>query len=523
MFCRKCGIENEKGVAYCKNCGASLGDVQAEIVTTGKEEKNEPVKKEIVNNNGSKSNKKLILIIGGIVGAIILVIAVIALFLVNSGSSDKKIAAFDPDPLIIIKKDGKYGYINSKGKVVLEPQYLSATLFKGDYAVVSIKNPKKENDYHDNVYQVIDKKGRVKAEAYYDSYIKYYDEHDIWIINEELYNGKLKKVTKDGLKVTYEDGYLRWFSKDKKTAGIMNLNGKVTYKYTFKDGESYFGYERSNNTDNFKQRYCRTNIDNEKYGIVNCDTGKVIYDYSTKYISDESYNIFSINEKSGYKFIEKMYIQNDEIIYKTENNNVRLTGYNYKDGYIEIYDSSVKDYNDRYSYVDLSNGKIVKDKTKIKKDPKMQDVKLDDFESTTKYTKFSCDKGYGIMSGEKVVIPCEWKRIEYFDLSLYKYLESKGKKYILAVKDDKTYLLNLKNGKQVAEFNSTSVQKHTGSIFLTYTEKNKAYIYNIVTGKSQKFDKKDNVGISSSYVVVKDGNKYIYYNSDFKKIYTGEK
>ena len=37
---------------------------------------------------------------------------------------------------IVVKKDGKYGYINTKGKFVIEPVFESASNFNGNYAIV---------------------------------------------------------------------------------------------------------------------------------------------------------------------------------------------------------------------------------------------------------------------------------------------------------------------------------------------------------------------------------------------------
>ena len=108
-----------------------------------------------------RNNKKILLIV--IVVAIIT--AIIIKIFVGPKVSDKKInSMFDIDSFIRVEKDGKYGYIDSNGKFVIQPQYDYATEFYQDHAIVALKS---ENSA--NVYQVIDKSGNVKATAGYSS------------------------------------------------------------------------------------------------------------------------------------------------------------------------------------------------------------------------------------------------------------------------------------------------------------------------------------------------------------------
>ena len=98
--------------------------------------------------------------------------------------------------------------------------------------------------------------------------------------------------------------------------------------------------------DSLEQRYCVVEIGNKK-GIVNCDTGKVIYDYTESYISVDDDNIFSISEKETYDLLNVMYIQDDKIVYQSSNKNIELSYYpNGK--YIQIYDES-KNYPNQYT------------------------------------------------------------------------------------------------------------------------------------------------------------------------------
>ena len=128
------------------------------------------------------------------------------------------------------------------------------------------------------------------------------------------------------------------------------------------------------------------------------------------------------------------------------------------------------------------------------------------------------------MKNDKVILSCEWDDIDFLGLDLYKYLSSKGKNYILVEKDKKTYLLNVKNGKKVVEFNSNYVDDDYDTTFLYYKDKDtgEQVIYNLLSGKTLRINKDDSVYTYSNYVKVKSDKKTEYYNTDLKLFYTEE-
>ena len=504
MDCPKCGTKNTKESKFCVKCGNDM--------TKTKSKKSQTVA-DVNLNNKKTNNKKIFIII-----AAVIVVAIVAFILIKKlgGDLPKNVSSiFNPDQPILVEKDDKYGYINSDGKFIIDPVYESASSFNGDFAVV--KSIVTKEGVELTLYQVIDKKGNVNATSEYASNIKYISDGDVWIINDQLYNGSLKKISKDGIKVSYEDGnYLKWVNSSKKTGGIMTLSGKVTYTYEFADGESYIGIDPSENDVTLTENYCRITIENEKYGIVNCDTGKVVYNYTDKYISVEDDNIFEVKEKDTYSFISIMYIQNDKLAYQSSSSEVDLKYYS---GYVQIRDAE-KDYSERYSYYDIKSGKVVNEKPSSSS----QSSDISEWENLTGLKKFSCDTGKGLMEGEKVLLSCEYDDVNFFGILLYQYLESDKKEYVMAEKDDKTFIINLKNGKTVAEFNSSSVYDSNYSTFVYYKDEstNKKVVYNLITGKTYTTDNDNNINLYSNYVTIKENNKLNYYNIDLKLIYTEE-
>ena len=519
MVCKKCGKENNEGFLFCIECGCKLeesNEVKSNLnVITNMQSGNNNGNSNALTNKSSKSSKKglKVFIIGGIG---ILICLIILLCLVIGKSKSSKNSPFSDDGLIRIEKDEKYGYINTNGKFVIEPRYSSASEFYGKYAVVYEEN----NDGYEYVAHLIDKEGNVVLTVDRYATIKYNDEYDIWVIDNKLYNGSLKQITNDNIEVSYEgEGYLRWIDNTKKQGGIMNVSGKKLYTYNFKTKETYIGLDVSDNDDILKERYCRITVDNKKYAIVNCDTGKVVYDFTDYYISLEDNNIFEFSDKDSYNTQFYVYVQNDKIIYQTENADYELDDYYINRGYIEIEDE------DSYkviSYIDVKEGKIVKEKPEYSSD---ESSSLSDWEIKSGLTEIKCNYNYGLKKGDKIVVACEWDDFEYLSIPVYEYLESKGKPYILGEKDSKTYLINVKNGKIDGEFNSTSVYDNGSSTFIYYTDKdtNKKIIYNLATNKSLVLEDYDDFDIYSNYITVEVGKKINYYNTNLKLIYSIEK
>ncbi len=457
-------------------------------------------------------NKKVLII----AGCIILILIVILIFngLSNGKGSNKEIKnLFNRNALIKIKKDNKYGFIDTDGKVIIQPEYTYASDYYGDFAIVSNSNDE---------YKVIDNKGNEKVSSKSLYSIKYLNGYNAWLIEDALYNDKLTRITDENVEVDYEDyGYLSWKNSKNKTGGIMTASGKITYTYKFEDGENYLSIEPSYADSNLKATYCIVNIENEKYAIVNCDTGKIAYNFTDKYIDDEDDNVFSISDKDTYDTEKYVFINKDKVAFEVTNPDVDIT-YHSSKNYFEIYDDSVSNYDDRYSYYFVATDKMLKEFDSSNAEDSIFE---DEFEELTHYKKFTCDNGYGLKENDSEIVPCGWNSLEFIDLLPYQYLLSKGKNYIIGYKDNKAYIYDIGKKKAVKELNTTYVSTNELSTLVEYTDKetNNEVVLDLETLKSMSFDKNAYINIYTNYFTEKKDNSLDYYNLDFKKIYTGEK
>lgn len=466
-----------------------------------------------------KSNKKIILLI---LALVIIILGLVAFFYFKS--KDVLVEGvnlsyvFDPEKPIIIKNNDKYGYISSKGKTLIEPIYISASDFYGDYAIVSVSDSTEL--YFDRKYQVIDKKGNVKIETY--SIPEFYEEENIWIIESTLYDKNFNRITNENVSVSYiKNGYLAWDNYLARAGGIMTSDGKVTYTYHYLEDESYINIEVSDAEEVFKNNYCRINVENEKYAIVNCKTGKVVYDFTTKYISGYSDNIYKISNHDTYDLLYYIYIQDDSIVYKSNGSSAYLY-YSTYGGYVSIYDLFNDNY--EYRYLDINTKELLTDSYNVTKIEELSEYDL--IEQTYGYRPFESGNKYGLLSKDKIVLPSQYDGVGFVNKLLFKYVKSKNNKEIGYVTlDDNVSIMNFKNKKALATFKNAEVLDHNNSTFIKITlEDDNGYtkgyvVYNVLTNKTMNFSKDDKFSIYSNYITLEKNNNKIYYNTDLKQIY----
>lgn len=560
MNCPKCNAANNPDARFCGSCGFDMSSAQTNLNNQPEEvldeqptiqPMNQPVMEQqpamnqqvesqvlqapqepLVNLNQPQNNmqpqtkkSKTLPIILGVVGAVIAVVVCVILLLNMSPSEERKEKQliddiFNPKQLIKVKSntDEKYGYINTEGKFEIEPKYDDATDFKGDYAVV--RTEIETEGLTRTVYQIIDKKGKVKKQANLN--IEYIDDNGTWIIDGELYDSKMKKVSPAGVRVSHkEDNYYLWINDEKKTAGVMNEKGKATYTYTFQSGENSIYLTIPSIDETLKEKYCVVNIE-DKYGIINCDTGVVVHELSETRVSSNTDNVFELKDPDTYAFKEIMYIQNDKKMYSSTSEEVDLY---YYPGYVSIRDGS-KDLSERYTYLHTATGEIKNERPSTSYDDDDDDEEdiTNEWEKLTGNKAFSCgDDGYGLMNNEKITLPCEWEDLEYLEVRLYKYLKSNKKEYIYGEKDDKWYLISIPEKKAIVEFNASRIIKKEESTFIYYTDKDTSNkkVYNLLTNKSLNVDSEQYLTVYSNYITVKDYSDKIlkYYNTNLECIY----
>lgn len=537
MNCPKCGVINNENAKFCGSCGNNLLENTQQPIIINNVNNNEEIEqleipvntnvvptqtpqqpvinnvvneqKKSINNKKSKKNITIAIIIAI---AIIAIVVSIIIFLPTKNTEEKLLEnAFNQEQLIKVKNNDKYGYIDTTGKIVLKPKYEYASDFYGKYAIV--RSQVTTDGLTTDMYQIIDEKGNVKLSSA--TSIEYLEEQDVWIANDELYNSSLKKINKENTKIGHlKDKYFIWVNSKEKQGGILTADGKIPYTYNFADSENRIDIEISDIDETLSERYAVVNINSKKYSIVNCDTGKIVYDFIEKAIYEYDDNIFKISSNNTY-----MYIQKDKVAYKTDTTSITLS-YD-SDGYLTIRDRN-KPYSERYSYFDIKTETVSKD---IPEHSSTDETETNEWEDFTKNKKFNCGSSYGLMNNETITLPCEWESLEYIEIDVYKFLISTKKEYIYGEKDNKWYLIDINTKKPIIEFNASYITQNDSSPFIYYEDKetNNIKIYNLLTNKSLTIeDDSSDISYYANYITVRNvSNKTIkYYNSNLELIYT---
>lgn len=447
---------------------------------------------------------------------------------------------YDPDKPILIENKGKYGYIESDGKVILEPKYISASEFMNGYAVVKIDNPD-ESAYIEYLYQIVDRNGNVRITTEMADEPQFYSEYGIWIIDNIMYDEKLNKIISDVLTVDYiDDGYLEFYNSDINESGIMTYKGEIVFKWS--------GYSASADISSTDVETDELFASVRNYGepsreiVISLKTGDVLFELENpddNYLYEQGNGLFYYYNDDlvdGYTNKTWLYFRNNKLAYKSTEVLDDVEVYDYDKQILVIdygYDYESLGKTQRYFYYDIINAQLLNEEpinTEIEDSINIDLEKIDLTEQAYGYKKFNSNENYGIMKGDKIIIPCEYDSIDFLNVNLYNYMKIQGQEIVLLEKDKKTIIMNLKNQKVLGTIDNNYVTDYEESTFLKatmydengYNEKGYV-IYNLLSGKSMTFTNEDYINVYSNHITNKKGDKIIYYNTDLKQIYVATK
>ena len=185
--------------------------------------------------------------------------------------------------LAVVIKDDKYGFIDKTGKVVVEPKYDNAWLFSDGLAAVK----------KDGKYGFIDKTGKVVVEPQYD---------DVWEFSDGLArvvkDGKYGFIDKTGkvvIGLQYDDAWefsegLARVRKDDRR-GFIDKTGKVVIGLQYDD--AYY----------FSEGLALVEKDGKVFNIDK--TGKVVVEPQYDYALEFSDGLAAVKKDGKYGFIDK--------------------------------------------------------------------------------------------------------------------------------------------------------------------------------------------------------------------------
>lgn len=453
---------------------------------------------DIILNTGApkpKQNKRPF-IIGGVILAVFVLICVVVLLVVSKTGDNKKVdfttsigkmntaIIFDETAPILINIDGNYGYVNpNDGSQIISARFLEANRFYGEYAVVKVGS---EGSISETL--IINRSGETIFSFDGDNTATYYDtENNFWMIDGDVYNIKMQKVTPNNTIGQYiGNGYLL-------IMGNMENGGQsgaaISDDSQMEDAElNQSAYIANLNGDKLYEckNYCSAftlKIDDVVYAAV-----RVWGTYSQ-----------IIDLPSG------------KVIYTTTQNKIYLQGQEL----IERSDKTVK-------YLKIQDG-IVTDSVR----PITTSVLT--VSGAGQYVIESCkDSTYAIKTIDgDVVTECSIDDYYELPLSLYEaYQDNYKQTPILVVRNEKIELLNMDTAQVIRTYDGRGIRLFDDSPFLYYQSNDgENQICNLLAGSKEddinciKFrSETELIEGYSNYFVIEDSGKEHIYNSALKEI-----
>ena len=333
---------NDNCVAETGSASDIITDAVLEIEGTSM---NEPAADIVVKKS---SKKRKVFIISAITGFVLIVAAIVYLFVFSGlfGSKKDENNLFDDDRLVFCE-DGKYGYIDSSGKIVIEASFDSADDFSNGLASVE----------SDGKWGYIDTEGKVIIDYQFDS-AGTFSKYGFAVVCSEDKNGVINTKGDFILDMDYDRAYQ--VAENRFMAGnIIEKNDDSwtkDYKLNLYDekGDKVCAAEFTHTNYEYKQGLLAVCNKSGKWGYIN-DKGEYEIDAKFASASDFSEDLAAVGEKKGFD-------DNDISIYKY--------GYINKKGEVEIraqYDSAesfsdglaVVEEDGKYGYIDKNNETVI--------------------------------------------------------------------------------------------------------------------------------------------------------------------
>lgn len=173
MYCSKCGKEITGKERFCPHCGNEVAmitenDIQhtvADNVSSTKSKNKDYEQNDRARKTGQKSHRRRKIVLATACCLILALIGVTAYFFVAKRTSGEQYLA------VVQNEEGKWGYINEKGKEVIPCEYdFAYNGWTQGVTVIGEKTGEVGNEHRQCKYGLINAKGEVVIEPQYDDF-----------------------------------------------------------------------------------------------------------------------------------------------------------------------------------------------------------------------------------------------------------------------------------------------------------------------------------------------------------------
>ena len=241
----------------------------------------------------------------------LLFLILVSIFLITCKKSDENSIV----KLIPVKVGNEYQYIDTEGKIIINPQFSEATIFRDGLALVNTTGENKK-------WGFIGEDGKFIINAKYKQ-ATVFSEGLAWVVEENAApscidtNGKekFKLPNAEMVKIFSESlaGFMVKSENDENKWGFVDKEGKIKINAQFSD------------IDNFSEGFCAVENRDGKWGYVD-NNGKIIinYQFDQAYSFRNKRAIVRLGEKCGLIDDTGKFVINPQFSYMIEDNDLYI-------------------------------------------------------------------------------------------------------------------------------------------------------------------------------------------------------
>jgi hypothetical protein len=377
-------------------------------------------------------NRKKIALGGGCLLLVILLTAAAFLYFKHQNPA-AKMAIFDAETPILVWNGDQKGYINPQGEFIVPLQSISsATDFFGAHAIVTNESIN-ENGESVSKSKLINRQGEVVKEA---NNITLHQKYNRYIIDNELYDLELNKLTDGGVVSGFQYGFMNYETEidGVKHFSIINIDGEEVKSCGKADNEHQkhrgCGLQTSEPINETVAVYGVATVANEgvptySTALINLTSKNTIRDHVGNFVRALPQDSLLITDATVSKAEIYQHIINDEIFEKQ----IWVSSLFQNPTVVDPINHIIKVEHNETKYYNIVSGEEVA----------FEGASIDQYyRLRTGYHIFPCKTGsierYGVKKDEEVVYPCENTVVNYvFDEAFFNYILEKTGRAIFEV------------------------------------------------------------------------------------------
>lgn len=426
--------------------------------------------------------------------------------LVLGKDADQAIMAFlDHEKPLAVRQNGRFGFMNIHGQMIIDPKYTWAGEFYGDFVEVKTETE----------HLMINRKGETALTLDIGAVVNIDTRYGVWFIGDKMYDVNLKLLNDDTKpSLTYKQKGIYTYKNESGNIVISSLKNQSSDIYTC---QSACSVSVSNAPDFVPDTYI---IVNETAGetshnkIFNAQTKAEVFSSQNQLlvVKDKNQVAKSVNGNE-----ELMYLTGDKVAYSSADN-------------FEVYDQIkhvVKVSNaDEKTAAQYPFAYINTDTDETTYLAPVMGSTLTAFDQSLDVQ--TCGKN-GIGIGKNGgAIKCDWLSLTTPSMNVMEYLKSQRRLIIVGRTAAGQEFYNVRTDERYDQFEHISISSSNDELFVMTKSEGQWFVYSLVSGKyvsipnvlMNSFTNLPNgIKVYPSYFTVETKTSMTYYNHDMDSFY----